>query len=92
MVTKKSWDEFRSTGLLLIINQILHIFGWAIVCEYDDETHELIEVYPARCKFRGFASTSVDNAYLKVSKYMAENASELLTEVEEGIEGQRTDI
>lgn len=37
MVTKKEWIEFRSTGLLLIINQILHIFGWVIVYEMDSE-------------------------------------------------------
>jgi hypothetical protein len=33
MVTKKEWSEFRSTGLVLIVNQILHIFGWALVFE-----------------------------------------------------------
>jgi hypothetical protein len=32
-MTKKEWSEFRSTGLLLFINQILHVFGWAIVFE-----------------------------------------------------------
>ena len=56
MVTRKDWEEFRSSGLLWFINRTLHLFGWAIVFDYDDKTKELKEVYPARCKFRGFSS------------------------------------
>ena len=78
MVTKKEWIEFRSTGLLLIINQILHIFGWAIVCEMDGE--EVKSVYPARVKFRGFNNENVSQSYQKISEYMKDNASELLDE------------
>ena len=37
MFDKKSWDEFRKSGMLWFINRSLHIFGWAILCEYDDE-------------------------------------------------------
>ena len=48
MVTKKSWEEFRSTGLLWWINMILHTFGWAICYEFDDG--KIVEVYPARVK------------------------------------------
>lgn len=80
MVTKKTWDEFGNTGLILIVNQFLHVFGWAIVREYDDKTHELKSVYPARVKFRGFDEESSTEAYQKVSKYMAENSEELLKE------------
>lgn len=79
MITKKEWSEFRSTGLVLIINQILHIFGWALVFEIKND--EVKNVYPARVKFRGFDNESTDEAYLKVSKYMKDNASELLDEV-----------
>lgn len=78
MVTKKEWIEFRSTGLLLIINQILHIFGWAIVYEMDGE--EVKSVYPARVKFRGFNNENVSQSYQKISEYMKDNASELLDE------------
>lgn len=61
MVTEKTWEDFRSTGLLLIINQFLHIFGWAIVFDYETydketETGIIRRVYPARVKFRGFSS------------------------------------
>ena len=80
MVTEKSWEEFRKNGLLLFINQILHIFGWAIVFEYDDETQNLIKVYPARVKFRGFDNKNVSVAYQDLSKYMKDNASILYEE------------
>lgn len=83
MVNKKSWEEFLETGLLLIINQTLHIFGWAIVIEKDSETKEIINVYPARVKFRGFSNESVEKSYKKISKYMVENSEELLKEAEE---------
>lgn len=81
MVTKKDWSEFRSTGLLLFINQILHVFGWAIVFEMDGE--KVKDVYPARVKFRGFDNESVSEEYIKITEYMNNNASELLDEVNE---------
>lgn len=84
MVTEKTWNEFRATGLLLIINQILHIFGWAIVIEYDDDdVNKVIGAYPARVKFRGFDGDTASKAYVKLSKYMKDNADELYKEAEE---------
>lgn len=82
MVIKKEWSEFRDTGLLLIINQFLHIFGWAIVFELDDESKEVKSVYPARVKFRGFDNASTEENYKKVSKYMLDNASDLNDEAQ----------
>jgi hypothetical protein len=78
MITKKEWSEFRSTGLVLIINQILHIFGWALVFEFEND--EIKNVYPARVKFRGFDNEDITEAYQKISKYMLENANELNNE------------
>ena len=78
MVDKKEWDEFRSTGLVLIINQILHIFGWAIVFEVEDD--QVKNVYPARVKFRGFDNDSTDEAYRKVSEYLKDNSEKLYQE------------
>ena len=79
-VTKKSWDEFRDNGLLWFINTILHMFGWAIVVEVGNG--EVINAYPARVTFRGFSEESTTSGYQKVSKWMAENAAELLDEAE----------
>jgi hypothetical protein len=82
MITKKSWDEFRDAGFLWWINSILHTFGWAIVCNFDDGGY-ITNAYPARVKFRGFKEQSNANGYKKISKYMNENSEELLKESEE---------
>lgn len=76
MVERKKWSDFRDTGLVLVSNQILHIFGWAIVFEVNSED-EVVDVYPARVKFRGFENKIVQQAYKKVSKFMVDNAEEL---------------
>jgi len=79
MMTEITWEEFRKSGLLLLVNQFLHIFGLAIVVymEYD----KVIRTYPARVKFRGFAGKSLDKAYINISKYMKEHGKELYDEV-----------
>ena len=79
MVFKKSWDEFRKSGLLFFINQILHVFGWAIVVEVD-ENSKVINSYPARVRFRGFDEKSQEEGYIKISEYMKNNADKLLKE------------
>ena len=80
MIKKRDWDEFRATGLLFFINQILHVFGWAIVFEI--EKNKVKSVYPARTSFRGFGDTVVSDGYKQVNKYMSENADELYKEIE----------
>jgi hypothetical protein len=81
MVSKKEWSEFRSTGLVLILNQILHLFGWALCFEIEND--EIKSVYPARVRFRGFDNKSTEDAYRKVSRYVLKNAKELNEEAEE---------
>lgn len=77
MVEKRSWQEFREQGFLWWINMILHTFGWAITVTIDDETKEIIEVYPARVKYRGFNEDNNTLGYQRVSKFMVENAEQL---------------
>lgn len=86
MVTKKSWCEFRKTGLLWFVNSILHLFGWAIIFEFsdgagtfDDDT-ELNAVYPARIKFRGFSEQDNSEGYIKVTEFLQENVGDLVKE------------
>ena len=31
MIKKKTWEEFRKTGLLWFVNVIIHVFGWAML-------------------------------------------------------------
>jgi hypothetical protein len=69
-----SCDEFRSTGLLTIINQILHIFGICIVVSGN-------KMYPARTKFRGFSESTTEISYEKISEYMSKSSHILKDEV-----------
>lgn len=82
-ISKKSWDEFRDTGLFLFINQFLHIFGWALIAEmvHTKEINKTVSVYPARVTFRGFEAKSVDKAYAKITKYMKKTANALTKEI-----------
>ena len=76
MITRKSWQEFREIGLLWWVNTILHMFGWAICFDFNDNG-ELNEVYPARVKFRGFGEKQVEEGYRKISQYLKENIETL---------------
>lgn len=73
---RKSWTEFRETGLLWFVNSILHMFGWAICV--DD-----VAAYPSRVIYRGFSETCNTEGYRKVTKFLSENAEKLLKELEE---------
>ena len=81
MIKKKSWCEFRKTGLLWFVNCTLHLFGWAIVIEA--ENGEIKDVYPARVKYRGFSEKDNSEGYIKVTEYFKENAENLLEEAQE---------
>lgn len=89
MVNKKSWCEFRKTGLLWFVNSILHMFGWAIVFEFNDGARtfeddlELKNVYPARVKYRGFSEKDNSEGYIKVTEYMRENIEDLIREAKD---------
>lgn len=79
MATKKTWKEFRDSGMLWWINMILHTFGWAITVEIEDDG-SISGAYPARVKFRGFSEKNNTEGYQKVSQYMKDNANDILTE------------
>lgn len=82
MTTAKSWAEFRDSGLLWWINMNLHIFGWSIVIEIEDD--KIINAYPARVKFRGFSPELNDEGYVKVTNFLENNISELTKEANDG--------
>jgi hypothetical protein len=82
MVTKKSWNEFRETGLFVFINSILHAFGWAIVVEVD-ESGDVKNCYPARVKYRGFTESDTEESHKRIGNYLKENAEQLAAEVNE---------
>ena len=73
MIDGRTWTEFRSTGLLWWTNRMLHLFGWTIVLEID-ENGAVCGAYPARCKFRGFSAEKEDTGFQRLTAYMAEVA------------------
>lgn len=81
MIKKKTWAEFRETGLLWLINSILHVFGWAIVVEMGNK--KVIDAYPARVCFRGFSEGINLKGYEKVTHYLKENINDLVKDVED---------
>ena len=81
-IKEKTWKEFQESGMLWMENTILQVFGWSIVID-QDENGNIISVYPARVKYRGFTQKTNDRGYIKVSKFMEENAEELLKEAME---------
>ena len=78
MIERKSWDEFRESGLFWWINMILHTFGWSLVFENSD--NGIKEVYPARVKFRGFQEENNTAGYVAVAKYLRDNSQILYNE------------
>ena len=81
MVERKTWEEFRNSKLLWFVNTILHTFGWAITVDIDND--KIVDVYPARVKFRGFSEKINTEGYIGLSEYMKENCEELLKEARE---------
>ncbi len=80
MTNRISWDEFRASGMMWWINMILHTFG--LVIQFDlDESGSIIDVYPCRCKFRGFSEPLNTAGYARVTKYLSENVEDLVEEV-----------
>jgi hypothetical protein len=82
MVEKKTWEEFRTWGMLWWINRLLHTFGWALVFDIDAEG-KITEVYPARVKFRGFGEQQETEGFVAVSRFMKYTADELAAEAQE---------
>jgi hypothetical protein len=81
LVSRKTWDEFRGSGLLWWINTTLHTFGWAI-CVSIDYDGNVVEAFPSRVKFRGFDEKSVDEGYVKVTRHLKENIDTLIEDLD----------
>ena len=82
MIDKRTWKEFRDTKLLWWVNRTLHLFGWAIVFA-TDEDDKLVDVFPARVKFRGFDQEIETDGFKGLSIYLLNNIKELEKETYE---------
>lgn len=83
-LNKKSWEEFRETGLLVFVNSFLHIFGWCICVNLDNDGN-VTEAFPSRTSFRGFSEDVNDRAYNKLARYISEFGNIAVQESEDGI-------
>ena len=81
-VTRKTWAEFRATGLLWWVNRVLHLFGWAIVAEMDDGGN-ITSVWPARVTYRGFGPELETKGHRRLSTWIGQHASEIVAEAME---------
>ena len=77
---KKTWKEFQECKLLWWVNRSLHIFGWAIVVE-EQEDGTISNCYPARVAYRGFSKDAEDAGFAALAQYLAVNAGTLLSDV-----------
>ena len=69
-IEKKSWTDFRMDGLLRFVNMFLHIFGWTIIIEANDNGDSF--AYPARVTYDGFCENE-ETAFFRLGKFMAED-------------------
>lgn len=65
---EETWDKFRDSGLFRFLNMFLHIFGWAIQMNINDDG-KVEKVYPIRCKYDGF-SDGDEKMMRKIGSFM----------------------
>jgi hypothetical protein len=82
VIQKKTWDEFREAKLFWYINRMLHLFGWALVYELDEDSL-IRNVYPAHVRFRGFSEEIETSGFLGLTKHIKKNISRLEEESKE---------
>ena len=76
-LVKIDWNEFRETGLFRFVNAFLHIFGYVIVMEVEDDG-TVKSVYPAKTIWRGFTQEAMSDSYKKVAELMHRDHEEIL--------------
>lgn len=79
-INAAEWLEFQQVGLLWWVNQMLHIFGWAIVLEMENGV--VTRAFPARVPFRGFDTATSDQGYTRLTRHMVNEGDRLLKDVE----------
>lgn len=76
-IERRPWEELRSSGLLWWINRTLHLFGWVIVLECEEDG-SVAYAYPARTIFRGFSPDVEDSGFRSLTEYLSREAGALL--------------
>lgn len=79
----EAWRRFREAGLLWWVNRGLHLFGWAIVLAFDEDSGEVVAAYPERVIYRGFSEASEQRGFEKLTYYLKREAPHLAMDLEE---------
>ena len=76
---RKTWKEFQDSKLLWWVNRSLHLFGWAIVFQWEvDGT--ISDVYPARVTFRGFEEEVEEEGFAGLTRHIEGEIADLVNE------------
>lgn len=70
MIEKRTWKEFRESGLLWWVNKTLHLFGWVIAFDNGN-------CFPARSNLRGFTEEAQEKGFKDLTKHIADNIDAL---------------
>jgi len=79
MIQRRRWEEFRDSKLLWWVNRTLHLLGWAICVDIDDDGKS-VDAYPSRVKFRGFDHDTEEKNFIVLTEYLEKNVTEFAKE------------
>jgi len=74
------WETFQKNGMLWLVNSNLHIFGWNIVIERDEDV--IVDVFPIKTRNGGFSATTNKWGIRRISEYM-KRTDELIKDLED---------
>jgi hypothetical protein len=66
-------QQFIESGLLFLVNQLLHCFGWALIASIDDETNEVKSFTPKKVEYFGFDKAGVQKHIDRFKKLTEKN-------------------
>ena len=69
MEVREAWEKFRSSGLLWLVNGLLHNFGYVIAYRYDTDDN-LTAVYPMKVNHSSFTESLNREGQVNLSKYL----------------------
>ena len=82
-ITPLSWKQFQAVGGLWLVNRALHVFGLCLVVTQEKEDGEILDAFPARVTFRGFAEDEDAEGFKRITAYMANESATLQGETED---------
>lgn len=81
--TAHQWQWFVDSGLLFYVNQVLHLFGVALVCTCSDDG-KILHVGPRRnVQYRGFSGETQSKKYTALTELGSTEMPDLLKTVQE---------